>query len=75
LQRALWCYTYPLHFSFLFFLLRNHLPSLLLLCLCSLYYFWPLGRGYSPGDSDEAARTLAQGSQDWLLAALGTKYE
>lgn len=29
---------------------------------CSLYYFWPLGRGYSHGDTDKAIRTLNGGS-------------
>lgn len=29
---------------------------------CSLYYFWPLGRGYSHGDTDKAVRTLTRGS-------------
>jgi len=28
---------------------------------CSLYYFWPLGRGYSHGDTDKAIRTLNGG--------------
>lgn len=28
---------------------------------CSLYYFWPFGRGYSRGDTDKAIRTLNEG--------------
>jgi hypothetical protein len=51
-----------IHFilPFSIFLLWNHLPSPLLSVL--LYYFWPLGRCYSHGDTDKAIRTLNGGS-------------